>query len=517
MSDYSGADTDLFGLPDRSKLYEFIGDTFRRVSLGYMGVLFLGLWVAYGVYFSTKNTTYASIWPNQIVYYLLLLFHILFRISKGRANILSPDMLFLVFFTMFHLGYVTLYSLNLVPLSDYIFHYEQSIPRSMFVINLGLLGFLFGYELMGIRAPSTNQWPSITIPKQSWQAFAVFLMVLSIAMHFVGLTLLGWSFVMSQGYMAIQAASRYANFFTVILLTFSNPLMAVAITIYVISSALRYGKMFHSKAALVLTVFYFIVVILEGERGSVVRFGIPLLLVRHFFVKRIKARYLVLMFIAALVLFAGLAVVRTTVFQPGKMLQEYQYQKKSGEVGWEAPFIEMGGSFLVVDIVTQDVPTYEPYWKGASWRDAAIHVVPFVQGFWVQSGYAKPAPSQWITHTYFGRGASGRAFTVAAEGYLNFGFPGAFIELMLMGLFIRWLTIFFSRRPSAMRAVIMLGCLAPAILVVRNHFNLLFSPCVQVIIIAWLLNMFLGNEPYTEKVYVDDLSEENQELMPYYD
>jgi len=168
---------------DRSKLNEFINDSLRRVSLVYLAVLLLAGVVSCGIYLATDGTMYGAIWPNQIVYYLVLGFHILYRISKSRVNILSPDMLFLVFYTMFHLGYVTLFSLNLVPQSNYIFHYDESIPRSMFVINLGLLGFMFGYEIMGARAPVLDEQPPITIPGKAWEAMGIFFMALSMVMH----------------------------------------------------------------------------------------------------------------------------------------------------------------------------------------------------------------------------------------------------------------------------------------------------------------------------------------------
>jgi len=307
--------------------------------------------------------------------------------------------------------------------------------------------------------------------------------------------MLGWGTISRYGYHAIQAARFYSGQLTVSMLAFSIPVMMIGATIYIIASSLKYGKLFKSRLALILVVTFLGIIILEGDRGPIVKIGIPILLVRHFFVKAIKARYLMIIFAAALILFAGLAVVRTTVFQPGKMFQEYKYKKSAGEIGWYAPFVEMGGSFMIVNIVTQDVPGEEPYWMGASWRDAAIHIIPFMQGFAARRGYTKWSPSLWITNTYFGYGAAGRAFTVAAEGYLNFGFPGAFTEVMLVGMFIRWLMIYFSRSPSAARALIFLGCVGVAVMVTRNHFNLLFAACFQIFVVAWLLNMLLGNEP----------------------
>jgi hypothetical protein len=132
---------------------------------------------------------------------------------------------------------------------------------------------------------------------------------------------------------------------------------------------------------------------------------------------------------------------------------------------------------------------------GASWRDATFHIIPFFQNFAIQHGWSRWAPSEWVTINFFGEGRAGRAFTVAAEGYLNFGFIGTFFELTFFGLFIRWLGIKFSRKPSAMWAIIMLGCTGQSMMIIRSHLNLFLNLCTELMVIAFILQLFLGNEP----------------------
>jgi len=45
-----------------------------------------------------------------------------------------------------------------------------------------------------------------------------------------------------------------------------------------------------------------------------------------------------------------------------------------------------------------------------------------------------------------------------------------------------------------MWALIMLVCLGPTIMVIRNHLNLLTQPVVLVMVAAVLINSFLGQE-----------------------
>jgi len=192
-------------------------------------------------------------------------------------------------------------------------------------------------------------------------------------------------------------------------------------------------------------------------------------------------------------------IVKTIAFDPAKMLEEVRYQRERGLITWLDPFVEAGGSFRTLNITANDVPASEPYWKGASWTTAIYHIVPFLQGYLARHGLVKWAPSQWITITYAGPAAAGFGFTITAEGYLNFGYIGVVIELMFMGLFLRWLTVRFSRNPSAMWALIMFGCIGAAIGVVRNHIGMATALWVQIAIIALLANMFFGNEQKYEQ------------------
>ena len=287
--------------------------------------------------------------------------------------------------------------------------------------------------------------------------------------------------------------------------------MVLGLVIYTMSSVLRYGKLFKSKLALALVIFYLVLVILEGDRGPIVQIGIPLLLIRHYFVKKVKMRYLILFLFAALFLYTALGAVRHIVLSPEKMIEEYQYKKGAGEISWMNPFTSLGGSFLVVNIVSHEVPSVEPYWKGASWLDGLLHIVPFLQGILTKLGYASThgwfrwPPSTWVTTTYFGKDASGRAFTIAAEGYLNFGYIGVIIELMFFGMAVRWLAVKFSRAPSAALGCIMLICYGILVFAIRNHVGNMFNHAVHLVLIIAVLNKFLASDFLYE--YEEDLAE----------
>lgn len=493
---------------------EFCRDSLRPVSWFYLAWLVVAGIISYVVYFITKNSPLGSVRPALLIYYLAVGIHLFLRLRKdGRANILSPDILFLLFYSAFHLGYVALYDIGVVPYSSPPFIFQSSIPKSLFVVNLGLMSFIFGYEILGRKGQGTV--PQIRIPRASWCVFGLTCMIVAVVSHLSVIGYLGTGIFRQYGHKALQDIEKYIGSFLIALIwRYSLHLMVLGIVVYTVSSALRYGKLFQTKLALVVILILSAFLLMEGERGGILQLGVPILLIRHYFVKRVKIRYLVGIVFSVAVLFTAMGLVRTIVFEPAKMLEEYQYQKASGLVTWLNLPLEAGNSYQTLNITTREVPSIEGYWYGASWRDSIIHIVPFLQGVATRLGISTWAPSAWVTTTYFGTNVAGRGFTIAAEGYLNFGYVGVIVELMFFGAFLRWLTIKFSRYPSALWGVIMLGCLGIAIITVRNHVGVMFASCVRIMVVAFLLNLFLKSEPVYE-YEMEEYDELYQDEMTY--
>jgi len=168
----------------------FCRDALRRASFKYMAWLTSAGLIAGTVYLHYRGAPLSSVWPLLSVYYFIVLAHVLFRLKNyGKAAIMAPDMFFLLVYTLFHLGYVTFYALGIVPYDDEIFMYEAAIPRSIFIIILGLVSFLFGYEVLGLKGGRAATQSRIKVPNQSWcvAGAAIMLAALLINRKFVGL------------------------------------------------------------------------------------------------------------------------------------------------------------------------------------------------------------------------------------------------------------------------------------------------------------------------------------------
>ena len=477
--------------------YNFCADALRQTNIIYIGWLLVSFCLAVVAYFFGRISPLSSVIPSILVYYAVAGVHIFYRHRIGKAvSILSLEILIMAVYTMFHLGYVTLYALGFVDYLDKIFVYEAAIPKSLFIVNFGLIAFLFGFEITGPRTSRQLVPGRVVIPTVHWETFGLVCVMIATIGHLAVIGFLGLGFLQQYGYAAIQDVEKYTGSYILgFIWRHALQLMILGVIIYTLSSTLRYGKLFRSKFVLGMVAAFIGLIILEGDRGPLMQIGTPILIIRHYFLKPIKLRYLFVMGLGVLVLFGGMAFVRTTVLAPARMLQEYQYHRAEGALTWKSSFLEMGTSFSVVNIVAHQVPSVEPYWMGASWRDAVFHVVPFMQGIVGRFGWMTWSPGRWITETYYGPKAAGRGFTVSAEGYLNFGMVGVFLELGFLGALLRRLTVWFSRKPSAMWGVVMLGCTVGVLMVVRNHLGVSSNVFVQTFILAWILNNWLGNEP----------------------
>jgi hypothetical protein len=471
-------------------------DFLRRTSATYICWLLFGLALSALVYYILPTTSMTSIRMAILVYYIFFAIHLFVRYRNcGSSFLMTPDVLFLLLYTMFHLGYMTFYSLGLLPYVEQILYYESSTPRALLIVNIGMISFLFGYELLGIKDRSQMAGPLIVAPTQGWCIFGMSIMVFALVVHTITLLMIGPGILTRYGHTAIVYIERYVPTWLALVFRKSGFFMLFGVMIYAIGSSLRYRKLFHSKTALIILITFLTMQMLEVARTGMFQIVLPLMLIRHYLIKPFKMRSIALMFFIIVAMFTLMRAAKSFVFSPQKMMEEAKYLQKSGEMTWMSPFVEAGGSFKVVNITAFDIPKTEPYWKGASWRDAIYHIPPFLQGYLVRRNLSREAPAAWITVKYYGREAAGLGFSLPTEGYLNFGFFGVFLELAFIGVFIRWLGIKLDKNPSAMWAFIFFGCYGTAAMIIRNHISLATQIWVMIFLIGWLMNSMFGNEP----------------------
>jgi len=305
----------------------------------------------------------------------------------------------------------------------------------------------------------------------------------------------GLSVFRQYGYTAVARLAEFAGGAWAMIWARSMQVFLLGLVIYIVYSSLRFRKLFHAKAVLYMVIFIVSLLIFEGDRGPVFLILLSLMVSRHYFIKPYKVRTLVIFGTAVLVLFAAMKIVRGYAFSPGKMYSELQYAREEGQFQWATgPLAEAGGIYRNANMTSMLVPSQQSYWYGLSWIDAVVHVVPFLQGYLNRLGFLRPAPAVWLTTEILGPGQAGLGFSLPTEGYLNFGFAGAFMEMMFFGLLIKRTMIWFAKKPSAFSAFVFLGILAPTIKIIRDHVSLVTPVYFLVLVLGLMLNMFYGSE-----------------------
>ncbi|XAM01284.1 O-antigen polysaccharide polymerase Wzy [Phycisphaeraceae bacterium D3-23] len=435
--------------------------------------------------------------PFHVVYYTLAITHIGHRMFKaGLKALVAPDVLFTVVYTVVNWGYLTFLWLGAVPFSSRVIYFSTAMGDSLMVVTVGLAAFLIAYEVAGHSKRATPAYATeIAIPKPGWGFVGISLMCLGIMLHFIGLLGLGVDTVFKHGYDAVQHVSRYTDSYII------QTIMAISIPISVIGTMLCFGygvirerKLFYSRFFMVVWAGWVLVLLLEGDRGGVVRILLPAMIIYHYVIKPIKFRYLAMIGVTVLFIFSALAFVRNTSgFSPSAMIKDYQHvQSKDDNVKWYSMLYELGTSFVTLNITVHEVPGAENYWKGQSWLDSAIHVVPFAQGYAYRNGFGKVQPSDWVTVTYWGPKSSGKGYNFAAEGYLNFGLPGVIIQMFAIGLVLRWLVRRFQRAPSTGSLIVMFGGVVLIIISIRDHTNVLLPQLAHLWVVSWFMTQTFG-------------------------
>jgi len=476
------------------ELTVFRRDALRRPSFLYAGWLVVMMAAAGALYARDSYDPLGDVRPAVLLWFLVVTVHVLWRLRVGGvATLLAPDMLFLAIYSTFHHGYLVFWTLGIVPYANLVFPNVPTVPLSLFIINLGLLSTLVGFELFGSGSSPANLSHSTEEPAPAWGLAGFALMVVGAAMHVLTLLAVGLTVFMQHGYTAVARLGEYVGGPWPMLWARSTQVWVLGVTVYTVYSSLRFRKLFASKTPFILVVAMLGLFVLEGDRGPIFMAVLCLLTVRHYLIRPIRLYVVVAMAVGILTLFTAMKIARVWAFSPAAMVSEWQYARSTGDVHWWSAIAEAGASFRIACMTTAIVPDSEHYWYGASWLSAASKIIPFAQGRLSHMGLLREAPSQWITYEVSGSGAAGLGFSLPVEGYLNFGLPGVIFQMALIGALLRRVCVWFARRPSASTALIMLGIIAPTLKVVRDHISLVTHIYVQVIVLAWLFNALFGH------------------------
>ena len=203
-----------------------------------------------------------------------------------------------------------------------------------------------------------------------------------------------------------------------------------------------------SKGYVLFTAFLvatqFLVLIIVGARYGAVA---PLLAYAWVWHKCRKPFSTVVVLITALFMLALFSLVRDTrniaIFD-----RDGAYATTGSDVTIQSPIVstvaEMGGSLETVAYTVDLVPSYRPYDYGVQYAYSLLTVFP--NFFWpVHPTIAHGTPAAWLVQTVapdVAAAGGGLGYSLIAEAYLNFGYWGIPIVMLLLGYiygrFVTW-------------------------------------------------------------------------------
>jgi len=475
----------------------------RPLKWFYVAGLLLCGFFAYLFYIPYRGQTDPNVFLPQVVLLFLVLFIWIVRkfLVVQPVNILSPDVLFVSLFSVFHFSYIVFYALRLADWDDEIFWAPETVLKAVLFCLWCLLFFLMGYEAAGskfrIQSFSSELRPCPLFCLKAGKMFVFF------AVFFFWGTLFsaGFSRLISDYKLLIRVGelTAWGRFFWL-----AHDLGIIGLVIYCTASSLLYHKTMSGVLFTVLTWFYIAGLLLLGDRGGFIQAAIIPIVTFHYFHRKIKSHWVAGI---VLILFFVMAVIGITrnvaVLDVKRIAQEFQSVKETEKINpITRTLLEFGASIKTVGIAMKLVPEQYSYRYGLSYLQNLHLLIPNIIPGFIRT--QEESIGAWLTEAAFGSLASthGRGGSIAMEAYLNFGFIGGIVFFGFLGYIYRILYERILSRPTFLRIALFLGFTAGLTLWIRNTANTFYRPFVWTFLIAWIVYWLSNGRAYESPLSV---------------
>ena len=390
-------------------------------------------------------------------------------LSVLRLHPLSPAMVYLYVFGVFHLGLVVPWSMELDVGPVPAWMLRNGLEPALSLVIVALMAYLAGASLAAWKWPSRKAATSVHVRYHNEAMFhcglAIFLG--GLVMFLWGLRSLGFERLLSATYFETY---RLANWYDPRF--FVTSLNVAPIGLYLMAAATRWRWI----AAVLLTVLVWSSVIFWlGFRGFGLIPVITVLAVVH--KRRFRLPKLAYPAGIAVMLFA---IPLITVLRDAR-LEERSIPEAARALRPLAAVSEMGASLRPLVHTLHYMETEDFRWGQTYWR-GLLAVFPNVASNWEGSAYLpleELPPSHWVTkqaapwsYTHFG----GLGFSAVAEPYMNFGTAGVVLYFIALPAFLVWADRVDAVLPTRLATWAVL--LGPLLWTTRNSFDNFFRPAL---------------------------------------
>ena len=385
-----------------------------------------------------------------------------------RLDPLSPTMVYLYVFGVFHLGLVVPWAVGL---------HSEHLPDWMIEHRLAPALTLVAIAVMAYQAGASVamwKWPNPRQLRKPVRYHNLILYDCGLVILLAGCLMFVWG-VRSLGFTRLLEATyfetyRLTNWYDPRF--FVTSLYVVPIGLYLVAAAAPQRCV---RWVLCLLTAWSGVIFFLGFRGFALIPALTVLVVLNKRDFRLSNRVYVLALFAVLVAIPAVTVMRASPVSERSISEVFRSARPL------AALKEMGASLRPLVHTLHYMETESHRWGKTYWR-GLISVLPNLSSEWEGRSYEpleELPPSHWVTKqaspwTYERYGGLG--FSTVAEPYMNFGTPGVVIYFLLLPVFLIWADRFDAARPTrlAMWAVLF----GPLLWTTRNSFDNFFRPAI---------------------------------------
>lgn len=415
----------------------------------------------------------------------ILIFHFLGHYLIGHRDFLSFDKLFLASYALFHLGYLFLYSLNLVPYDGWVFFDPKIVNLSVIIICLYLSAFVFGFNLVPL--PHLEKIKTVAITEENLNNW----FLLGKAILLVGLALIGYFVITIGPETLINRAYGFSFFYSGDYstrgFTGGRLLVSLGFTIFLLESLTKKRWSLSVIFIYLLLVPYTVLLLLFGVRSWIILdLILPFLITYHYFSRKITLKIGGLLLLIFLFFSIFLELGRPA---PNRSFSEF-VSTVTSQIQSEPPNLleltaRLGTAYKNVTREMSLIPNIEPYYLGKTYVGSIITSIPIVGNFLKPDWYEQP--DRWLarhTDPWYYRNFEGIGFSVIAEAHMNFGIYGGAIILFLLGLFARYFYTFLFKIKSPFYWFLYISIFSNSLFAVRQTISDIFRP-IWGILILW--------------------------------
>lgn len=417
----------------------------------------------------------------QLVWFSVVLLIILFGLKKININEkdnLSPDIIFITLFYIFHFGYIYLYIAGLVEYDNEIFMFPQLFNDSILYITLCANSFLIGYYI-SYKPNVIKSTLNVNINNYGFFSIKILLFLLGLSFWIPIISLAPNIFYDYSLVVSIGENGFGGKFYW-----FGQIVGISIVSLYYITKS-KYHKNFLSEGVDLIPLSIMFGSFIIGLRTYFLYYAVVLLVIYDKFYRSVK---ILKLFTLSLIILSCASIIATSrVYSVYNPIEAVNLAISNSEQNIIISVIkEFGLSFKTIPFIIHLTDNSNNFWYGKSYIDSLLLIIPNVVG---AARTAEDNMDTWVTYKLFGSDTFGRGGSIAMEAYGNFGILGGVIFFALLGYILARLYNNFLKRNNIYQLVFYLSFLGGIVLWMRANSNFIFRIIVWSFIITYIVKL----------------------------